>query len=191
MSLSHFIVAALMRIYFFDFIPFILIRPNPGNWNTSTYFAPVHWSSIRMWKSLWRWGLLIFQVKSFFSIVTLWRLITFWTAMDLKCNCLNCQNASCQGAIGTGPQFDSNKRYETYRNGDTFENQVFNIPERQREWFWIGALAVIGNKRINRFIFSVSFNSYGNQQRGYNPVYRTTSSDYGWIPPTEYTVPHR
>lgn len=35
------------------------------------------------------------------------------------------------------------------------------------------------------------FNGYGIQQKSYHPVYRTTNSEYGWMPPNEHTVPHR
>lgn len=53
--------------------------------------------------------------------------------MDLKCNCLNCQNPPSQRAMETSPQFDSKQRYEIYGNGNVFEKQILNIPERQFE----------------------------------------------------------
>lgn len=54
--------------------------------------------------------------------------------MDLRCNCLNCQNPAYHGAQETGLQFDSNnKRYEIYGNENALENQVSNIPDRQLE----------------------------------------------------------
>lgn len=145
MSLSHFIVAALIRIYSFRFHSIHSDSPKPRQIKNShcpylpthkctntLYFNPVHWSSIRTWNVEIT---MTTEVCWFFKSNNLFN--SYWTAMDLKCNCFNCQNASSQGAIGTGPQFDSNKRYETYGNVNTSENQVFNIPERQCKWFWI------------------------------------------------------
>lgn len=79
--------------------------------------------------------------------------------MDLKCNCLNCQNPPSQIAMETSPQFHSNKRYEMYGNGNAFENQVLNIPERQFEkhqnceWFFIEFFTV--TKDYFRLIFQI------------------------------------
>lgn len=35
------------------------------------------------------------------------------------------------------------------------------------------------------------FSGYGCQRRGFHPAFKTTSSDYGYIPPNAHTVPHR
>lgn len=35
------------------------------------------------------------------------------------------------------------------------------------------------------------FDAYGIQRNGYQAAYRTTNTDYGWMPPNAHTVPNR
>lgn len=32
---------------------------------------------------------------------------------------------------------------------------------------------------------------YGNQWKTYHPIFHTSNSEYGWLPPNVHTVPHR
>lgn len=35
------------------------------------------------------------------------------------------------------------------------------------------------------------FDTYGIQRNNYHAAYRTTNTDYGWMPPNAHTVPNR
>ncbi|XP_031623237.1 UPF0691 protein C9orf116 homolog [Contarinia nasturtii] len=69
------------------------------------------------------------------------------------------------------PKFETNTSQQYERNVNTSDlYRTLNIPDR--------------------FERSSTLNGYGSQYKTYHPVFQTTNSEYGWIPPNPHTVPH-